>query len=769
MPRSLPRTLSWLPALLAAGGLMAAPGPRPAPRPRPAPQAWRNARARQTQRAAKALAAIAATKADLGLGPADELRPSAVFTDDLGQTHLRLQQLHHGVRVWGGDLVAHVDLEGDVLPATGHAVKGLDLDPTPGIPADRARALALKHLGVPGDLTAEPKVELVVYPNPGGPRLALTWDKAKRRFVADPVHTVLGRREEGSHLLAYHVHAEVSDPKGGVHQEDLILDAKDGLIVDRWNALPTDTPVKAVGHSGFSGTVSLDANQSASGYQLMDTARNRLTVVDAHGNATSYPTYHPTTGVYGIAAYDLMGYYNWPYGQHLLYESATADFGNGSQPSYFGYAPASDPAEQTGGVDALFGVQNAWDFYLNVLNREGIDGFGTPPYVRVHWWQPNAYWSDTDFALTLGDRVENDSSVTPFATVDIVGHELSHGVTANTSGFIYSGEAGGLNEGTSDIFGTMAEFYQKGAGGAGSSVPDTGGDWVMGGGMINADNPEPIRWMDHPSLDGASPDAWFYGIAVYDPHYASGPLNRMFYFLSQGADAATGDHHSDFVPGGFPGIGNDAATRIWYRALSVYLTPTASYHNARSCALLAAGDLYPGDESVQAAVENAFAAINVGAAHGEAPRPLVTLADSGSVLGPFFAFTSAGDTARAFSATVQNSADTQVDWTAPDGGVIGPDGTYTAPIRAGGWLYRIEATSHADALERAQGFAYSVNLDLDDDAIQDASDMANLALHYRAVYPTPDYDGRDDLFFDFVIDDLDVAAYVEAFNRTYGR
>jgi hypothetical protein len=354
--------------------------------------------------------------------------------------------------------------------------------------------------------------------------------------------------------------------------------------------------------------------------------------------------------------------------------------------------------------------------------------------------------------------------------VDIVAHEFAHGVTSSTANFSPTGESGGLSEATSDIFGSMAEFYFKGAASQGGVVPDTGGNWSIGEQLMASVGWDPIRWMDHPSRDGASQDAWFYGIGFLDPHYSSGPLNRMFYFLSQGASADPGDHHSEYVPAGFTGIGNDKATRIWYRALWVYLTPSSEYYPARLASLYAAEDLYPGDAVVHAAVENAFGAINVGPAHGAPARPLVTFNPSGSLFTPYLSMTSSGEPVRVYQTQVANATDQAVKWSAPQGGKIQQDGTYTAPIRVGGWTFPIVATSVEDPLEFAQAWVYPVNMDLNDDTAEDAVDMGEIALRFGSIAgdPSGNWDFRADLFYDKQIDDLDVATYLETFNRLYG-
>jgi hypothetical protein len=123
-----------------------------------------------------------------------------------------------------------------------------------------------------------------------------------------------------------------------------------------------------------------------------------------------------------------------------------------------------------------------------------------------------------------------------------------------------------------------------------------------------------LRYMYKPSKDGGSKDAWYSGIGSIDVHYSSGPMNRAFYFMAKGAsNVSTSDFYSSYLPGGMTGIGNDHPARIWYRALTTYLTASSNYAAARTAAINSAKDLYGAGSIEEQTVWNAFAAINVGA------------------------------------------------------------------------------------------------------------------------------------------------------------
>ncbi|HEY8209632.1 MAG TPA: M4 family metallopeptidase, partial [Myxococcaceae bacterium] len=196
----------------------------------------------------------------------------------------------------------------------------------------------------------------------------------------------------------------------------------------------------------------------------------------------------------------------------------------------------------------------------------------------------------------------------PLTSIDVAGHEMSHGVTSNTAGLIYSGESGGLNEATSDIMGTNIEFYTANA--------NDVGDYLIGEEInINGDG-TPLRYMDKPSRDGASADCWYSGVGGIDVHYSSGVANHFYYLLSEGSGAKTINgvsYNSPTCDGStVTGIGRAKAEKIWYRALATYMTASTNYSAARTATLNAAADLYGAGSPEQTAVDATWAAVSVG-------------------------------------------------------------------------------------------------------------------------------------------------------------
>jgi hypothetical protein len=268
-------------------------------------------------------------------------------------------------------------------------------------------------------------------------------------------------------------------------------------------------------------------------------------------------------------------------------------------------------------------------------------------------------------------------------------------------------------------------------------------------------------------------------------HFSSGPANRAFYFLSQGASASAGEDHSVYLPSGMSGIGNDHAARIWYKALTEYLTFDADYAVLRESMVEAATALYGADSADVAAVHNAFAAINVGSAPGEKPRvrvdmPMVHVEGTPlNVWGtsPFARMPIVSmNTTVQLEAQVENTDDKSVVWSNGGrpgnfgsygfqhyGGLATEDGRWTPPNEWG--FFAMTVSSKADPLQFAEGVVWVVNGDADGDTEFDAMDLGAVALSWGLNGWVQSSHG---IVGDGFTDSMDVAAIVEALRNAVG-
>ena len=259
----------------------------------------------------------------------------------------------------------------------------------------------------------------------------------------------------------------------------------------------------------------------------------------------------------------------------------------------------------TAATDAHYGHQVTFEYYLNIFGRQGIWNSAKGAFSRVHYGKKydNAFWDGSK--TTYGD---GGTKFKPLVALGVVGHELTHGVTEATCNLIYSGESGGLNEATSDIFGTMIRFY-------GGTSPD----WLIGAEIVlqSGLGRNFLRSMIQPSSDGTSWDCYCNGIGNSNVHASSGVANHFFYLLSEGTVMGVPSRTCNpwdckIASGGgtLTGIGKAKAAAIWYRALTRYFTTSTNYSNARRATIYAATDLYPGGAEVEG-VKSAWTAVRV--------------------------------------------------------------------------------------------------------------------------------------------------------------
>jgi Zn-dependent metalloprotease len=413
--------------------------------------------------------------------------------------------------------------------------------------------------------------DLVVAQDPDGQIRTVEWASKDRISLASTTADVPG---DGARKVVYAVdHKPVlawestrtGTSADGTPERDLVYtDAHTGK---RLGVLPQIVNANGTGNSLYLGTVSIQTNLNGSSYELNDTTRGGHKTYDAN-NSTSTS-------------------------RGTLMTDADNTWGNGTTSS-----------RQSAAVDAHFGAAMTWDYYKNAFGRTGIRNDGVAAYSRVHYGNSyeNAFWDDSCFCMTYGD---GGTTFSPLVALDVAGHEMTHGVTSNTAGLNYSGDAGGLNESTSDVFGTMVEFSANNA--------NDPGDYYIGEKI--AKDGTWLRRMDNPSLDGASVNCWSSSTGSLDPHYSSGVGNHLFYLLAEGTGTKTigGRTHSATTCNGttLTGIGRTQAAAIWYRALTVYMTSTTTYPQAANYMVRAAKDLYGTSSSQCTATVNAWKGVSV--------------------------------------------------------------------------------------------------------------------------------------------------------------
>ena len=449
--------------------------------------------------------------------PEADLKLLAAKQDDLGQTHVRMQQVHKDVPVFGRQLITHLDGT-TVRSLTGRAFENVEgLDTTPDVPVGQAIKTALAAATENGGKAKKPEAKLVILPARDGS------DKA---------------------TLTYQVQVFVEHTNKVPERHEYFVDAENGDIVWHFDSLPT-----GYGYSLFSGG-----------------------------------QYFPTTGSWGnfyMQSPTHSNSYTWDYTYGVIFTDYDDVWGDGTEWN-----------RQTAGVDAHFGMTRTWDYFQSRHARCGMNNGCAQTFSAVHYGtnMANAFYTGGGMYFGDGDAYSN-----PWVSVDVVAHEFTHGVTEYAAGLQYFDESGASNESFSDIFGTAVEFS------TGINPDYLIAEDITYPGIRSMSNPESFGHPDHYS------ERVYIGTG-YDNggvHFNSGIQNKAFYLLAEG-----GTHPQSGVS--VTGIGREAAERIFYRALEVYLWSSSQFIDVRNACVAAAADIYGSGSTQHTATQAAWCAVGLG-------------------------------------------------------------------------------------------------------------------------------------------------------------
>ena len=478
-----------------------------------------------------------------------------VRTDTLieGRSHERYDQYYQGVRVFGGDIARQIS-NGvtESIFGTLHTITGVQTRPKLSI--DEAREAFEKLSGQPPPENRE--IELVILP-----------------------------KDEGGYALTYRTH--VWRDGRWMHT---FLDANSGEVVLEYDDLKRQTAAVGRG-TGVLGDTKKISTSSVSGRFLADDALRPPTLI----------TYDMQGNLFRVVDY-LNGIY---------------------QPS------ASDVASDTdnvwtdvANVDGHVHLGWTYDYYFKRFGRRGLDDNDTPIFAITHpagrndlsesalEINLNAFWCGGCGPSGRGAMVFGDGLGFAIGGVfidylsgalDVVAHELTHGLTDYSSNLIPRNESGALNEAFSDMLGTSVEFMYQ--------TPGTGtrqADYLIGEDVFR---PGGIRSMSNPGVFG-DPDHYSRRFTGSDDdggvHINAGIPNQAFYLAIEGGTNRT----SNLSVQGVGAANRQQIERVFYRAFVFMLPSNATFSMARAATIQASRELYPGT-AVESAVVQAWTAVGV--------------------------------------------------------------------------------------------------------------------------------------------------------------
>lgn len=491
-------------------------------------------------------------RGQLGFGPKDVLVKHRESTDKAGKRHLHYQHYHDGVRVFASQIIIHID-EGRAYLVNGRVVEDMDKRDEASINKDEAIQFAKDEFPGSRFMWENEYMEnwlKKVKHNPS----------ATFAPSAPLVYYQKGlNREQEDYILTYEVDIHTYGPE---EKAVLYINAKDGSIVDRINDLHTGGDHEGTAETRYHGT--------------------RTIITDSIGQ-DSFVLVDSTRGP-GVFTFNA---------NRLQPDSATITHFYDDDNFWNNVNGFQDEVA----TDAHWGAEMTYDFYTNVLGRQGMSGDSVRLIGFVHVDQnwTNATWNGV-FAR-FGDSAAPNS---PLTAIDVVAHEFAHGLTDYTADLVYMNESGALNESFSDIFGSVQEFLYD---------PETA-DWLIGEDFIATGG---FRDMEYPNERG-DPDTYFgqfWATGTGDNggvHSNSGVQNVWFVILTEGR-VGQNDIGSSFD---VEALGLDKATQIAYGNLNNYLTVNSQYSDARLGAIQASIDLYGECSIEEQSTTNAWYAVGVG-------------------------------------------------------------------------------------------------------------------------------------------------------------
>ena len=486
--------------------------------------------------------------------------PREVWKDDLGQSHMRMDQYHNGIRVYNAEVILHA--EDDVIVSqNGEYVKSELL---PIEKSDVIEASVIKN---------QIESSLSNYdPN---------WNVLKGigyKFEKEQMEQELVYYSEGGedYKLAYYITVH---PNMGEHLE-YIVNASDGkILVERslicklHNHDNSDHSSCKGHHQDESKKILLDGEATANATDLLGAVRN----INTYDVSDDFFLIDASRDMFNPSA---SSFPNNPEG--VIW---TIDMRNGSPSNDADFFHVVSNNNQWGdspeGVSAHFNAGTAYEYFKFVHGRESISGDGQNIISFVNVANPdgssmgNAFWNGLGIFYGNGD-----SQFLPLGRgLDVAGHEMTHGVVQATANLEYQGESGALNESFADIFGAMIDRE----------------DWLIGEDVIRGGGA--LRNMEDPHNGAATgnfgggwqPDN--YNERFLGPednggvHINSGITNRAFFLFATATSRST-------------------AERVYYRALTTYMTRSSQFRELRNAVLQSASDLFGNDPNVanQAAI-----------------------------------------------------------------------------------------------------------------------------------------------------------------------
>ncbi len=470
------------------------------------------------------------------LAEASEMKQQQTAIGFNGIEHLKFQQYHQEIPVFGATYMLHSQ-NGIIKSSNGYFRPNIPTATSPSISAQEALQIAIHQMNA----------KVFIWEKEVPQPLSLLHQKPVPHLVwIDPAYP----KKSEKTLLAYQVDLYSWKP---LDKQRYFIDAQNGQVLAQLPLLPAHA-VPATAETRYYGTQDIIVDSIApTEFYLRDLSRGQ-----------------------GIQTFDA---------QVQVFENTSSHW------------DLKNPAQDEVALDAHYCAEKNYDLLLQKFQWNGINNQGGSMNSLVHLNDGakivNAFW-DGSMAL-FGD---GDCYHTPLTTLEIVGHEFTHGVIQHSSQLIYAGEPGAINESLADVFGKLLEYTED----------PSNFNWSIGLSFnVYADDP-PFRSMQDPkSLDNPAfyqGEFWVDGGGV---HSNSGVGNHWFYLLSEGASGINENNEAYDITG----IGIEKAADIVFLCNRSYLVPDSDYLDYMTLSTQAAEEIFGVGSTEVLSVKEAWKAVGL--------------------------------------------------------------------------------------------------------------------------------------------------------------
>jgi Zn-dependent metalloprotease len=479
--------------------------------------------------------------------PSTEFQVADIQTDALRQSHIRLKQHYQGIEVYGSELILHLQNN------TVQSLNGRHF-PTPGI-ADLTARISTE--GAIQTAIADVQQRTSYHILSKGQQEILTYDKPTAKLIIYHPNNDLA-----SEYLTWHINIRPNF----MEVWDYFVDAQTGKILSYHNHTCSADGGRTASAKDLSGTIrQLQTYQVGSNYYLIDGSRSMF-------KASSSKL--PNDPVGALWTVDARRTYGKNFAAYQISSNNNA---------------WNDPVS----VSAHYNGSKAFEYFKNVHNRNSLDGKGGTIISLINVMDDdgkeldNAFWNGKVMAYGNGNLYFKAFA----GGLDVAGHEMSHGVIQNSANLEYQGQSGAINESFADIFGAMIDSE----------------DWKIGEDIV--------KTSAYPS--GALRD-------LADPHNGGSSISdvnrgyqpRIMSELYTGTQDNGGVHVNSGIPNWAfykfaTEISKAKAEKVYYRALTTYLTSRSQFVDLRLAVIQAATDLYGATSTEVGAARRAFDAVGI--------------------------------------------------------------------------------------------------------------------------------------------------------------